>query len=624
MTTRTVKKISHFTVLLAVFLVVLSWTTIARAVDVGSFAAKYAVGGGAAYINSNNDLYYSTTDPSQTSSYKKIASNVKYVSIGMAELGYVTNDGKLYLYGPWNSSFVENAPNDQSIFVMDNVKDFCLDSVGGSIAVLKNDLGLYTWGSNLLGNLGNGTQTGFGTQKTYTPTKILDNVKQFSMGSGLGAAVTNDGALYTWGDGDNYCLGNGTTNTPALKPAKIMDGVKQVSVDYWGGAAVKTDGSLVVWGKNESGRLGTGNLSNVTKPTQIATGVNSVYASMYNIAYVTKDKNLYMIGDKEYGAFGNGIEEMGNYASKAELVFTDVVSAVVDNQVMAATSDGNLYYWGAVKPTVVANLLGNSTGGGGSNTPNTPNNPGQTGSVIPIYRLYSPVTGEHLYTPSKAEVSALVAGGWNDEGIGWYAYPSGMGIPVYRLYSPVTHKHLYTTNKQEVNTLTSSGVWTLDFDGEPIFGAAEFGTPVYRLYSPVSQTHLLTTDLNEYNVLGAQGWNQEGTAFYAFSSPNQSSLKDFVLNLVEGKEQPYDLPFPSLINKEFTLRQRGEQGYYNIVIGKVTSNSSGQVIFTTDTPGYYQLADDTDHVYGSFEIDQAAFSSSGPTTISVEFYFGVE
>ena len=74
--------------------------------------------------------------------------------------------------------------------------------------------------------------------------------------------------------------------------------------------------------------------------------------------------------------------------------------------------------------------------------------------AVPVYRLYTPVNGEHLYTTDQNEVTVLTERySWTYEGVGWYAPKEGK--PVYRLYNAILNNHLYTTDTNEVKVLTT-------------------------------------------------------------------------------------------------------------------------------------------------------------------------
>lgn len=132
----------------------------------------------------------------------------------------------------------------------------------------------------------------------------------------------------------------------------------------------------------------------------------------------------------------------------------------------------------------------------------------------PIYRLYMPSTGEHLYTSDKHEYDTLYQKyGWGQEGIGWYAPSSGTAV--YRLYQPGLKNHLYTTDKNEVKVLTSKYGWVTDNGGEALYYSGG-SVPIYRVYNKgLNGMHHLTTDTNEYNTLPKFGWQQEGATLYA-------------------------------------------------------------------------------------------------------------
>jgi beta-N-acetylglucosaminidase len=134
------------------------------------------------------------------------------------------------------------------------------------------------------------------------------------------------------------------------------------------------------------------------------------------------------------------------------------------------------------------------------------------GMDSPIYRLYNPYTGEHLYTMDQSEYESLQGYGWKDEHIAWTS-PTEGSVPVYRLYNSYEDTHIYTTDKTEYDQLEALG-WT----GEDVsFFSAEGSEakPVYRLYNPYSERglHLFTMSEEEYQTAIEAGWNDEDFQF---------------------------------------------------------------------------------------------------------------
>jgi len=151
-------------------------------------------------------------------------------------------------------------------------------------------------------------------------------------------------------------------------------------------------------------------------------------------------------------------------------------------------------------------------------------------SAEAVYRLYSPVTLEHLYTTDPREYNTLESyvGTWNGEGYVYSEY-SGPGTvggitdePLYRLYNPAVLQHLWTTDFNEYTVLATEG-WEQEnivgyvFPAAPGSTAASLPTvpnseALYRLMAP--QVHLWTTSPNEYDILQTEGWTGEGIIGY--------------------------------------------------------------------------------------------------------------
>uniref|UniRef100_I5AVL1 DUF5648 domain-containing protein n=1 Tax=Eubacterium cellulosolvens (strain ATCC 43171 / JCM 9499 / 6) TaxID=633697 RepID=I5AVL1_EUBC6 len=145
-----------------------------------------------------------------------------------------------------------------------------------------------------------------------------------------------------------------------------------------------------------------------------------------------------------------------------------------------------------------------------------------TVDTVPIYRLYHPGTGEHLYTDSTNERDTLVKGGiWQDEKVAMLAAnkEDEDAIPVYRLCYPLTGDHHYTTDKNEVTTLIKTQGWVDEHEAFYVKESGE-GVSVWRLYNSGLKlgAHHFTTGKNEYNTLKNFGWRQEGVAFGALAA----------------------------------------------------------------------------------------------------------
>ena len=140
-----------------------------------------------------------------------------------------------------------------------------------------------------------------------------------------------------------------------------------------------------------------------------------------------------------------------------------------------------------------------------------------------IFRLYNPVTSEHLYTSDESEAVGLSWNGWDQEGESWIS-AKDFGTPVYRLYNAGLDDHLFTSDENEVNVLTQNG-WVADFNRTPIFYSLG-QTPIYRLYNPILGRHLLTINKGEYDILSTQDWIGEGIAFYGIAPNIDKALDD--------------------------------------------------------------------------------------------------
>ena len=195
------------------------------------------------------------------------AKSVKYVALGGSHSAAITKDGSLYIWG-WNSygQLGDGTTTDRytPVKIMDNVASANLGD--DHSAAITKDGSLYMWGKNDCGQLGDGT-TDNKTNKTR-PHRVASNVQSVELGDVHTTVISKDGGLYTWGYNYYGQLGNGTT-TKSSNPIKIMNDVVSCAGGYNHTVALKKDGTVYTWGRNNCGQLGDGTTTDRTSPVAI-------------------------------------------------------------------------------------------------------------------------------------------------------------------------------------------------------------------------------------------------------------------------------------------------------------------------------------------------------------------
>jgi alpha-tubulin suppressor-like RCC1 family protein len=106
------------------------------------------------------------------------------------------------------------------------------------------------WGSNNVGELGNGT-----TNDATTPaqvTGLTSDVAMVAAGGARACALTTSGGVKCWGRG----LGNSGASSTPVDVGGLEIGIASVSVGLFHACALTTSGGVKCWGGNASGELG--------------------------------------------------------------------------------------------------------------------------------------------------------------------------------------------------------------------------------------------------------------------------------------------------------------------------------------------------------------------------------
>ncbi|TGE27698.1 RCC1 domain-containing protein [Hymenobacter metallicola] len=220
-------------------------------------------------------------------------------------------------------------------------------------AALTTDGAMYSWGSGGYGQHGDNDRSQYSTpQLVAAPSgKTWVNV---SAGFGHTLALCNDGTLYTWGDNYYAQLGNGTTTLTLARQVVTAPAGSWMAVaaGYNFSLALNSNGSLYAWGANRDGQLGDGTTIQRATPVLIAPPAGlrwtQVAAGFWNSAALCSDGSLYVWGNNYAGQIGDG-------TTSARLVprrispptghrWTQV--SVGYEHILAVCSDGGLYAWG--------------------------------------------------------------------------------------------------------------------------------------------------------------------------------------------------------------------------------------------------------------------------------------
>lgn len=212
--------------------------------------------------------------------------------------------------------------------------------------------GVWTWGRNAVGQLGNGT-----TISRSSPGSVVGgmiNWRKVAIGYGsLAGGLKSDGTLWTWGRGAYGGLGDGTTadkSSPVTLSAGGTTWSKLGGMFQSGGIAIKSDGSLWTWGRNNLGQLGDNSAINKSSPVTVSGGGNSwvfCVAGPSSGGAIKQDGTLWMWGFNSNGVLGVG--DTTNRSSPVTVAGGGTtwkqVSIAIEHSA-AIKTDGTLWTWG--------------------------------------------------------------------------------------------------------------------------------------------------------------------------------------------------------------------------------------------------------------------------------------
>tara|TARA_R100000234_G_C4983133_1_gene171965 strand:+ start:52 stop:1272 length:1221 start_codon:yes stop_codon:yes gene_type:complete len=223
----------------------------------------------------------------------------------------------------------------------------------GSIWDYDGSAAAYTWGWNGAGTLGQNDVVQYSSPVQIPGTTWTQiRVTSYSYAS---FGLKSDGTLWSWGEGDDGMLGQGS-QTDKSSPVQIGSDTtwSMIRGHAYGGMATKTDGTLWMWGKNGQGNLGQNNRTKYSSPKQIPGTWSNNFSNHKGVSMAVKaDGTLWGWGAQyEQGVLGQN--QGGGWYRRSSPVqipgttWSQTAGALsVSNEGIAAIkTDGTLWAWG--------------------------------------------------------------------------------------------------------------------------------------------------------------------------------------------------------------------------------------------------------------------------------------
>jgi alpha-tubulin suppressor-like RCC1 family protein len=235
---------------------------------------------------------------------------------GMYHSLALTDDG-VYAWGGNGSGQLGNGTTTDSttpveVIFPSTVTTVTAIAAGSYHSMAITDDGLYTWGDND-GQLGDGTFLSRSLPVKVTFPSTVTTIVAISGGGFHSLAITDDG-VYAWGNNTFGQLGDGTT-AGSLRPTKVIfqrkpapTMVTAIAAGFWHSLAIG-DNSVYGWGYNGNGELGAITGATTTVPVKVIFPkktpvlVTAIAAgSMHSLALT--DNGLYAWGNNSSGQLG--------------------------------------------------------------------------------------------------------------------------------------------------------------------------------------------------------------------------------------------------------------------------------------------------------------------------------
>ncbi|XP_041055229.1 E3 ubiquitin-protein ligase HERC2 isoform X4 [Carcharodon carcharias] len=292
------------------------------------------------------------------------ALNVVQVAGGSKSLFAVTAEGKVYACGEATNGRLGlgissgTIPIPRQISALSNyvVKKVAVHSGGRHAMALTVDGKVFSWGEGDDGKLGHFSRMNCDKPRLIEALKTK-RIRDIACGSSHSAAITSSGELYSWGLGEYGRLGHGD-NTTQLRPklVKVLLGHRVIQVACGSRdaqtLALTDEGLVFSWGDGDFGKLGRGGSEGCNVPQNIerlnGQGVCQIECGAQFSLALTKPGVVWTWGKGDYFRLGHGTDVHVRKPQVVEgLRGKKIIHVAVGALHCLAVSDtGQVYAWG--------------------------------------------------------------------------------------------------------------------------------------------------------------------------------------------------------------------------------------------------------------------------------------
>ncbi|XP_044262446.1 E3 ubiquitin-protein ligase HERC2 isoform X2 [Tribolium madens] len=265
----------------------------------------------------------------------------------------LTQMGKVYFM--YYSSDTQ-CPQEMTVFEDKEVIKIATHPEGKHYLALTKDYEVYSWGNGDGGRLGHGDTT---TKEEPTLIQALKgkDIIDIECGGTYSAAISANGALYTWGRGNYGRLGHGTAEdclTPTMISALSDEHIIKVACGsfYAHTLCITLQGKVYSWGDGDYGKLGRGGsdgskLPRLVEKLQNVKIVQVCCGAQFSVA-LSEEGHVYTWGKGEGWKLGHPTEESVRFPELVEVLKDKRVVGVSlgVSHVLALTDQGEVYGWG--------------------------------------------------------------------------------------------------------------------------------------------------------------------------------------------------------------------------------------------------------------------------------------